>query len=417
MAARAAAEQAGWCDAEAVAVGGESDAVLENTVALLEAEAAPVFALAAGIRDQGVVLNPKERVVELHRFHRDVGAVGKRAVDPIDAVAVSAAAIPATEDFKIDIVFTVAEFAEAGRRRRVVTGRDDAFRHDFRKRHHHRVEDAVARQQACADRRRRRRVEDAAEGGRHLDRPGTAIVDRHVRVRQHRLEAGDGGGFGRRARVVHVGFDLRVGAGEIDLDPIALDRQFGFDTDRRLTDPVIIDHRLAVVLTIRHGANRAADTALRIVQHFHHGRVDHVHAELATELADALRTDRIRGELRVQITDGRLRHSHIGGDKAFQPATVPIAGQAVLCRREDETFLMDVAGLRIQARRTAAKIDVVHHRGAETDQFVLKEDRRKNEDIRQMLTAVEGVVVDEEIVGLYLVEIVELETRPKSVRD
>ena len=34
-----------------------------------------------------------------------------------------------------------------------------------------------------------------------------------------------------------------------------------------------------------------------------------------------------------------------------------------------------------------------------------------------MLTAVEGVVVDEEIVGLYLVEIVELETRPKSVRD
>ena len=59
MAAQAAAEEAGWCDAEAVAVGGEGDAVLENPVALLESEAAPVFALAAGIRDQGVVLNRK----------------------------------------------------------------------------------------------------------------------------------------------------------------------------------------------------------------------------------------------------------------------------------------------------------------------------------------------------------------------
>ena len=109
--------------------------------------------------------------------------------------------------------------------------------------------------------------------------------------------------------------------------------------------------------------------------------------------------DGVRGELRVQITNGRLWHTHVGSDKAHQSAAIPNAGEAVFSRRKDKAFLMDVAGLRVQTRRPAPKIDVMHHRRAKPDEFVLKEDRRENEDIRQVLTAVKGVVVNKKSSG------------------
>ena len=110
---------------------------------------------------------------------------------------------------------------------------------------------------------------------------------------------------------------MAIGAREIDLDPIAHDRQLGFNADRLLPDAVVVDHCLAVIFTIRHGPDGASDAALRIIQHFQHGSIDHIRAELAAELADSLRPDGVRGELRVQIANGRLRHTHVGGDEAL----------------------------------------------------------------------------------------------------
>ena len=45
------------------------------------------------------------------------------------------------------------------------------------------------------------------------------------------------------------------------------------------------------------------------------------------------------------------------------------------------------------------EIDVMHRR-AEPDEFVLKEDRRENENIRQVLTAVKGSLLIKKSSGL-----------------
>ncbi len=78
---------------------------------------------------------------------------------------------------------------------------------------------------------------------------------------------------------------------------------------------------------------------------------------------------------------------------------------------------MDVARGRVETRGSAAEVDVMDHGGAEPDQRLFEEDRREDEDIRQMLAAVIGVVVDEEIVGSDLVEGVMREAGPEGMAD
>ena len=67
---------------------------------------------------------------------------------------------------------------------------------------------------------------------------------------------------------------------------------------------------------------------------------------------------------------------HVGGDEALQPATVPISGEAVFGQVEDKAALMDVAGLRVLGA-PPPEIDVMHHRRAEPDEFVLKKTGEK----------------------------------------
>ena len=63
------------------------------------------------VRDESVILDPEESIIEFHRFKRNIRAVGKRAIDPVAAVTMGAAAIATAEYFKVDIVSTVPELA------------------------------------------------------------------------------------------------------------------------------------------------------------------------------------------------------------------------------------------------------------------------------------------------------------------
>ena len=58
---------------------------------------------------------------------------------------------------------------------------------------------------------------------------------------------------------------------------------------------------------------------------------------------------------------------------------------------------MDVRRVRVQARRAAAQIEVMRDGRAEPDQVALEKYRREQEDVRQVLAAMEGVVVDVEV--------------------
>ena len=57
---------------------------------------------------------------------------------------------------------------------------------------------------------------------------------------------------------------------------------------------------------------------------------------------------------------------------------------------------MNVACIGIEAGRSAAKIDMMNDRRAETDQVAFVEDRTEKENVLDMLTALVGVVVYEE---------------------
>ena len=48
---------------------------------------------------------------------------------------------------------------------------------------------------------------------------------------------------------------------------------------------------------------------------------------------------------------------------------------------------------------------------------IADEDRLKHEDIWQMLSPVEGIIINEKIIGLDLVKAVKFETSAKSMRD
>ena len=78
--------------------------------------------------------------------------------------------------------------------------------------------------------------------------------------------------------------------------------------------------------------------------------------------------------------------------------------EAVARGREAQAFLVDVRGMDVEAGRATAQVEMVRHRGAEADDAALHEDRREDEDVGDMLAALEGVVVDEEVAFLQRID-------------
>ena len=70
----------------------------------------------------------------------------------------------------------------------------------------------------------------------------------------------------------------------------------------------------------------------------------------------------------------------------------------------------------VEAGRAAAEIEMVRHRGAEADDAAVDEDRREDEDVGDVLAALERVVVDQEVAFLERVDGMALEAGAQASR-
>ena len=71
----------------------------------------------------------------------------------------------------------------------------------------------------------------------------------------------------------------------------------------------------------------------------------------------------------------------------------------------------------VEAGRAAAEIEMVRHRGAEADDPAGDEDRREDEDVRDVLSALERVVVDQEVAFLQRLDRMALQAGAQGLAD
>ena len=115
------------------------------------------------------------------------------------------------------------------------------------------------------------------------------------------------------------------------------------------------------------------------------------------QLLNALAADRVGGELCVEIPNGLIRNSDVGGHQALQRPAVPVPLEVVDRRRKDNALRVDIDGIRGKTRIASAQIQVVRYRTGESDQFAVHEDRREDENVLEVLAAPVRIIVDVEI--------------------
>jgi hypothetical protein len=89
--------------------------------------------------------------------------------------------------------------------------------------------------------------------------------------------------------------------------------------------------------------------------------------------------------------------ANIGAQHALKHAAIPIARHVQLQRRNDQSLGPHIRRQRMQARRAAAKVQMMRHRSGKAEQLPRHENRMKEKHILQMLAAGIGIVDREEI--------------------
>ncbi len=167
------------------------------------------------------------------------------------------------------------------------------------------------------------------------------------------------------------------------------DRDFRFDHQRIIGEAVVVDRILAVEGALGRLRDSGAHAALGIILHVAHRRFDLVGAVALAELLHPHHADRVGGELGVEVANGEVGHAYVGGDQSFERAAVPVMLETVLAGWEADALLVDVARVDVEAGRATAEIEMVGDRGAEADDPTADEDRREDEDVGNVLAALE----------------------------
>lgn len=160
-----------------------------------------------------------------------------------------------------------------------------------------------------------------------------------------------------------------------------------------------------------------AHAALGVVLHLLHRRLDLVRAVALAELLHAQDADGVGRELRVEVADGEIGHAHIGGDEPLERAAVPVALEAVAAGRNAQALLIDVAGMDVEARRAAAEVEMMCDRRPEAHDPARNEDRREDEDVGDVLAALEWIVIDQEVAFLQRLDGVPLQAGAQRLAD
>ena len=179
---------------------------------------------------------------------------------------------------------------------------------------------------AGGDRGRRPRVQQASLGRDHLDRAEGARGGRRLGVGEH-ADGEEGGRLGDRQGAVEVAVDLRIGAGEVERQPVRVDPGGDPQADvARLAAGVRLHQVLGLVRAVGQLGEPGARAALGVVEDLRHPGAKHPDAVPARQLEQATLAGQVGGPLRAQVGEPLARVAHLGG-KARQPVVVGPGGR------------------------------------------------------------------------------------------
>ncbi|CFU65060.1 Uncharacterised protein [Bordetella pertussis] len=351
--------------------------------------AAALAAGAAGVRYQAVAddLDRHLGLVDLHRRVLQERVVGAAAFDAV-MFRSAAGAAAARADRRQHLAalarggLDVEQGRAAGRAGRQAIGHgaaEDAEGAGLDDRRH---------QAAHAHGRRRLRIDHRAFRQDGTAGPYAAGVE-HVARRQgmhdvdqadrdHRMVAVASGGYVQRRG------DLRVAAGEIQLQFVAAHAQRDLDAARVAAHGIFVGVLGEAVLAVRDLADQGAGLLLGVIEDGLGALHEFVHAEPVDDLVHLALADIERGDLGVEVAAVLLRHAHIDFHDA-QHFLVDDAVARQQHRRDAQALLVDFGqGARQRRRHGAAHVGIVDVAADEADQAAVAEHRLPDVHVRGM---------------------------------
>ena len=130
----------------------------------------------------------------------------------------------------------------------------------------------------------------------------------------------EGGRPGHRERAVEVAVDLRVGAGEVEREPLALDRRRDPQHESALAPPreLVLEHVLGPVGAVGERGERGAGAALGVGEDGRHARAQAVAAVALGQLGEPPLAEPVRGRLGAQVGEPLVRRAHPRGEPLEQ---------------------------------------------------------------------------------------------------
>ncbi|CUK23251.1 Uncharacterised protein [Achromobacter sp. 2789STDY5608615] len=328
-------------------------------------------------------------------------------VHRVHAVAVEARAGAAAQRFQVDEVagaLAPAAREHDGRAAVVAGGHGLLRRQQAAERAEDGARDLLRGDRARAHRRRMLGVGDGAHRRRYADRVEQAGVGRQVRIQQ-RLDRVIHAGPQRVERQVHGAARLLARALEIEMQPVAADRQRHLDRHRIAAHAVVIQVAAEGVAALRQLADAVEQAAPGIgddvIHRAQHGRQAH----LPDQALHRGRAAAVGGHLHAQVQHPFLGVAGVGADQA-QHVLVHLAGARDAAGGDADAFLEDrlqAAGDR--AGHRAADVRMVGDVGGEKAQRAFPEHRRDDVDVGQVAAIGQiGVIADEHIAVADLVD-------------
>ena len=270
------------------------------------------------------------------------------------------------EDHVVDDPLRLAEAREAGAREARVVDRP------FRSDHPHRPEDAVVLRDVLGE---RRLVEQDRANG---------VVGAH----EQRPLVGD----------VVGGWHLRMRAGQIDRDLVALDpdRRLDPQADAAVAGIVVEPACRSAVLAVRDLGNLGPEHPLRVVHPVVGGTHHHIGAVTLHEPQEAVAPELAGGEHRVHVAAVHRLGPDVVEDHPVEvlvQLAAPVPAEAVVELR----LGVHVERVRVDPRERAADVEHMGGDCGEAQVLALVEDRHGHCDVRRVRGAEVGMVVHDHI--------------------
>ncbi len=343
-----------------------------------------------------------ERILHLEHFGvlRQKAATAGDQTDVVVAVGAGGAATTTLQTVEQDVherLACPAIEADGGDGEQRVPGGGDPLRQCRSQRIENRRRDLVGQMVAERAGGGEARVDDRSFGQIESQRSHDAGVLRNARILQAHQQRQGNRRDRRGGRCVHVARRLWRGAGEVEIDTVALDRDLDANVHGRARrEAVVMGCRQAMIDAVRNVADLGAHLLFGGVVEVLQVGVEAVPAVTRDQLDQFPIADRAaaHGGLDVLLDDGEADVA----ENQIPDILALLALLMELHRRDAQRFLPDFRGAGVVgAGHRAADIGLVAVDGREADQPLAEKDRPDDLDIGRLVAAGERVVVDDHI--------------------